>query len=158
MNINTAVEIVLDTNVVVGYLKEHLGEEPDAGSRSAIEAIRERDSHFIRISKAIRKEIEDHFDKEGKPGYWLLTGFFAPLEYTGKLKKIEYNQEEVTLYVSLPHEKDFDVAQTAVAVRNRYRKLPVFLLTKNLRHFDPEEWMDKHHVSVMSPEDYVADP
>ena len=157
MNINTAVEIVPDTSVIVGYIKESYREE-EGHSFSCIETIKERQYHIIRISKAIRKECELHFEKEGRSGYDILKTLLAPLELRHKVKKIVYNQEEIELGVSLPDETDRPVAETAVAVRNKYQRIPVFLVTKNLRHFDPIEWHEGHNISVMSPEGYVADP
>jgi hypothetical protein len=156
MNINTAVEIVPDTSLIVGYIKEIYGEEKGY-SFSCIEAIKERRYHTIRISKAIREECVIRLNKDGKPSHDILKMFFGPLEQKNKLKRFVYDQEEIEVNVSVP-EHDRHVAETAVAVRNKYQRIPVFLVTKNIRDFNPEAWREKYDIFVMRPEEYVADP
>lgn len=156
MNINTAVEIVPDTSLIVGYIKEIYGEEK-GHSFSCIEAIKERRYHTIRISKAIREECVIRLNKAGKPSHDILTMFFVPLTKKDKLKKFVYDQEEIEVNVSVP-EHDRHVAEAAIAVKNKNRRIRVCLVTKNIRDFNPEEWRENYDILVMSPEEYVADP
>ena len=156
MNINTAVEIVPDTSLIVGYIKEIYGEEK-GHSFSCIETIKERRYHTIRISKAIREECVIRLNTDGKPSHDILKLFLGPLEQKDKLKKLVYDQEEIEVNVSVP-KNDLHVAEAAIAVKNKNKRITVCLVTKNIRHFKPKEWREKYDILVMRPEEYVADP
>lgn len=146
------VEVVFDTSVIIGAILESSGKEAGDASRNALEALKERPSHILRISKGIRKECEANLENRGWPSHWILKMLFAPLELKEKIKKCQYRPEDIELNVSVP-EHDRHVVEAAMAVKRR--GITICLVHKNPRHFKPEEMRRNHDILVLSPEEYV---
>ena len=166
MNIKDPVEVVFDTSVIIGAILEDLGKE-EGSSRDALNSIIKRHNHILRISKDINDECINHFHFDGLYSNMILKILLGPLESENKIRRISYISEDINLKVSVP-EHDRHVAEAAVAVKNlsleknalpkkkRKRKgITVCLVTKNLRHFEPEEMRRNHDISVLTPEEYV---
>ena len=154
MKLEDPVEVILDTSVILGAILESQGKEAGDASRNALEALKERPHHILRISKEIRKECEANLENKGWPSYWILKMLFAPLELKEKIKKCLYKPEDIELKVSVP-EHDRHVVEAAVAVKRK--GITVCLVHKNPRDFEPiKEDMDKKHgILVLSLEEYV---
>jgi len=166
MNLDGPVEIVFDTSVIIGAILESLGKE-EGSSRDALNSIIKRRNHILRISNDIIKECREHFSFGGYYSKLILTTLLGQLAPENKVRRISYRSEDINLKVSVP-EHDLHVAEAAVAVKNlslekdglpkkkRKRKgITVCLVTKNLRHFEPEEMRRNHDISVLTPEEYV---
>ncbi len=154
MKLEGPVEVVFDTSVIIGAILESLGEEKGS-SRIALNSLIKHCNHTLRISEDIRKECREHFNIAGFHSNLMLKVLLGQLEPENKIKKISYRPEDINLEVSVP-EHDRHVAEAAVAVKGKRKGITVCLVTKNLRHFRPEEWRKKHKISVLSPEEYVA--
>lgn len=156
MNLKGPVEVVFDTSVIIGAILESHGKDTGDASRNALEALKERPGHILRISKEIRKECEANLEHKGWPSYWILKMLFAPLELKEKIKKCQYRPEDIELNVSVP-EHDRHVIEAAVAVKGKRRGINVCIVHKNPKDFEPikEEMYEKHDISVLKPEEYV---
>lgn len=166
MNIKDPVEVVFDTSVIIGAILESWGEE-EGSSRDALNSIIKRRNHILRISNAINNECINHFHFDGFYSNLILKTLLGPLESENKIRRISYRSKDINLKVFVP-EHDRHVAEAAVAVKTlsleknalpkkkRKRKgITVCLVTKNLRHFEPEEMRRNHDISVLTPEEYV---
>lgn len=153
MNVKDPVEVVFDTSVIIGAILESLGEE-EGSSRDALNSIIKRHNHILRISKDINDECINHFHFDGLYSNMILKILLGPLESENKIRRISYRSEDINLKVSVP-EHDRHVAEAAVAVKDKRKGLTVCLVTKNLRHFEPEEMRRNYDILVLTPGEYV---
>lgn len=147
------VEVVFDTSVIIGAILEDLGKE-EGSSRDALNSIIKRHNHILRISKDINDECINHFHFDGLYSNMILKILLGPLESENKIRRISYRSEDINLKVSVP-EHDRHVAEAAVAVKDKRKGLTVCLVTKNLRHFEPEEMRRNYDILVLTPGEYV---
>jgi len=147
------VEVVFDTSVIIGAILESFGEE-EGSSRDALNSIIKRRNHILRISNDIIKECREHFSFGGYYSKLILKILLGPLESENKIRRISYISEDINLKVSVP-EHDRHVAEAAVAVKDKRKGLTVCLVTKNLRHFEPEEMRRNYDILVLTPGEYV---
>jgi len=148
-------EVVFDTSVIIGAILESWGEE-EGQSLDALNAIIKRRYHILRISSAIKDECINHFNFDGFYSNLILKTLLGPLESENKVKRCSYKPKDINLKVSVP-EHDRHVAEAAIAVKGKRRGITVGIVTKNLRHFEPEEMRRNYDISVLTPEEY-ADP
>jgi len=153
MKLEGPVEVVFDTSVIVGAILESRGEE-NGSSRVAFNSIIKRCNHILRISNDIVKESREHFRSEGLKSTGLLTVLIGQLDAENKIKYISYSPEDLNLKVSVP-DHDRHVVEAAVAVKGKRKGITVCLVTKNSRHFEPEEMRRNYGISVLTPEEYV---
>ncbi len=153
MNLDGPVEVVFDASVIIGAILESWGKE-EGSSRDALNSIIKRHNHILRISNDIIKECREHFSFGGYYSKLILTTLLGQLVPENKIKRISYRSEDINLKVSVP-KHDQHVAEAAVAVKDKRKGLTVCLVTKNLRHFEPEEMRMNHDISVLTPEEYV---
>ena len=153
MNLEGPVEVVFDTSVIIGAILESWGEE-EGSSRDALNSIIKRHNHILRISKDINDECINHFHFDGLYSNMILKILLGPLESENKIRRISYRSEDINLKVSVP-EHDRHVAEAAVAVKDKRKGLTVCLVTKNLRHFEPEEMRRNYDILVLTPGEYV---
>jgi len=153
MNLEGPVEIVFDTSVIIGAILESWGKE-EGSSRDALNSIIKSRNHILRISNDIIKECREHFSFGGYYSKLILTTLLGQLEPENKIKRISYRSEDINLKVSVP-EHDRHVAEAAVAVKDKRKGLTVCLVTKNLRHFEPEEMHRNYDILVLTPGEYV---
>jgi predicted nucleic acid-binding protein len=154
MNIEGPVEVVFDTSVIIGAILESLGLEAGGASRNALIVLIQRRYHILQISEQIRIECKDDLVKRGLPPHYLLDFLRRLLEPSEKIKSCRYRSEDINLKVSVP-EHDRHVAEAALAVKGKRKKLAVCLVTKNTRHFPPEEMRRYHEIVVLTPEEYI---
>ncbi|RJS75327.1 hypothetical protein CW713_12380 [Methanophagales archaeon] len=153
MNLEGPVEIVFDTSVIIGAILESWGKE-EGSSRDALNSIIKSRNHILRISNDTIKECREHFSFGGYYSKLILTTLLGQLEPENKIKRISYRSEDINLKVSVP-EHDRHVAEAAVAVKDKRKGLTVCLVTKNLRHFEPEEMHRNYDILVLTPGEYV---
>jgi len=153
MNLDGPVDVVFDTSVIIGAILESWGKE-EGSSRDALNSIIKRRNHILRISNDIIKECREHFSFGGYYSKLILTTLLGQLEPENKIKRISYRSEDINLKVSVP-EHDRHVAEAAVAVKDKRKGLTVCLVTKNLRHFEPEEMRRNYDILVLTPGEYV---
>ena len=156
MDIDGPVDVVFDTSVIIGAIRESFHKEAGDASRNALTSLIERPHHILWISERIRKECEDHLKKRGLPPHHILPILWGLLEPEGKMRKIQYKPEDIEHNVSVP-EHDRHVVDAAVAVKGKRSRVTVCLIHKNPRDFEliKEEMRKKHGIRVLKPEEYV---
>jgi hypothetical protein len=98
-------------------------------------------------------ECKNDLIKRGLPPHYLLNPLLNLLS-NEKIRGCRYRAEDIKLQVSVP-EHDYHVAEAALAIKGRRKGLTVCLVTRNTRHFPPEEMWRHHEIKVLTPEEYI---
>lgn len=145
-------EIVLDTSVYIGAIREQSGKETGDAYVSLKRTGEQK--HKVIISKKVVEEIQKILQKRGIR----LTDSLIPFMLVSDLRRIEDDTVEgIRLGISPPKsasDVDIHVMKTAVALKKK--GITICILHKNPRDFNQikDNLYEEYGIFVLTPKDY----